>query len=374
MKVQVFISESRISKKKYVEDFKPRERLDYLSKYPKSSFKKFTDPKGKIVAEGKQPAKPKRKLSGKPKAPKNATTPKRGRNPVTKKFTNELLADATPRQANSIKKAVSAINEGRATQRTLNTLKRNTPEEMHDQIDAAFNKSKAKAKSNVEARRKEISEKPARKKAPAKKPVAKKAPAKKPAAKKTEPKQEPVEKPSTQDAAKVVQQVPKAQRGSFMESMKRVFNKKATDKDVEKLEKAKKGMDKTSRETLDKLKRYAEEGIIGKKKAEGKSTAKPKSRKKLTKRQLYDRVRDIDLPKITKYRERQTQLKDEFKEKANAIANGKGTKEQRMKKYKKLRETYTARLQRNAKLANNLIKKSRERIKQIREETDREDG
>lgn len=368
MKVQVFISESRISKKKYVEDFKPRERLDYLSKYPKSSFKKFTDSKGKIVAEGKQPAKPKRKLSGKPKAPKNATAPKRGRNPVTKKFASELLADATPRQANSIKKAVSAINEGRATQRTLATLKRNAPEEMHDQIDAVFNKSKAKAKSDVEARRKEISEKPVRKKAAAKKPVAKKAPAKQ------EPKQEPVEKPSTQDAAKVVQQAPKAQRGSLMESMKRVFNKKATDKDVEKLEKAKKGMDKTSRETLDKLKRYAEEGIIGKKKAEGKPTAKPKSRKKLTKRQLYDRVRDVDLPKITKYRERQAELKAEFKDKANEIANGKGTKDQRMKKYKKLRETYTARLQRNAKLANNLIKKSRERIKQIREETDREDG
>lgn len=373
MKVQVFISESRISKKKYVEDFKPRERLDYLSKYPKSSFKKFTDAKGKIVAEGEQPSKPKRKLSGKPKAPKNATAPKRGRNPVTKKFTNELLSDATPRQANSIKKAVSAINEGRATQRTLNTLKRNTPEEMHDQIDAAFNKSKAKAKSNVEARRKEISEKPARKKASAKKPVAKKASAKKPAAKKTEPKQEPVEKPSTQDAAKVVQQVPKAQRGSFMESVKRVFNKKATDKDVAKFEKSKRGMDKTSRETLDKLKRYAEAGIIGKKSPEGKP-AKKKSRKRLTKRQLYDRVRDVDLPKITKYRERQAQLKEEFKEKANAIANGKGTKDQRMKKYTKLRETYSARLRRNAKLANNLIRKSRERIKQIREDADREDG
>lgn len=373
MKVQVFISESRISKKKYVEDFKPKERLEYLSKYPKSSFKKFTDAKGNVSDKPQEkPAKRKPKLSGKPKTPKNVAAPKRGRNPLTKKFTREMLADATPRQANSIKKAVAAINEGRGNKRTLATLKRNVPEDMHDKIDAAFNKSQAKAKAAVETRRKEISE--PKKKAPAKKAPAKK-PAKKKTATKSAPKQEApaVEKPSTQDAAKVVQKIPKAQRGSFMESMKRVFARKATEKDVEKIERAKKGMDKTSRESLDKLKRYAEAGVVGKKKPK-QEERKYNNRKKLTRRQIMERIKNVDMVKIAEYREKEAALKSEFKDKADAILKGSGTKEQRMKKYTKLRDSYVGKLERNAKSANTLLKKTREKIVKLRDEKDRRDG
>lgn len=369
MRVNVFISESRISKKKYVEEFKPKQRLEYLSKYPKSSFTKFTDAKGKIT-DGK---KPKAKLSGKPKAPKTSTTPKKKRNPVSKALAKRLTSSIdNKRQANSVKSALAKINEGTATKQTLNSVKRRVPEEFHDEVDKAFNKSRKNSKAAVETRRKDISEKP--KKKVAKKPTEQKTPAKKKVAKKpkAKPAQPEVEKPSTQDSAKVIQKVPKAQRGSMMETMKRVFGRKATEQDIQKIEKAKKGMDKTSRESLDKLKRYAEAGIIGKK--EEAEKPKTKSRKKLTKRQLYDRIRDKDLPKITKYRENETTLKDEFKVKARAIADGKGTKDQRRAKYDKLKKAYVAKLKRNSTLANNLIAKTRERMVAIKEDTERKDG
>ncbi len=51
MRIQVFISESRVSRKKFTEEMKPRERLAYLKQYPKSSFAKITDAKGKLTDE-----------------------------------------------------------------------------------------------------------------------------------------------------------------------------------------------------------------------------------------------------------------------------------------------------------------------------------
>lgn len=380
MKINVFVSESRVTRSKYVDEFKPKERVAYLKKYPRSSFKKITDEKGNIKDATKK-ENPKKKLSGKPRGANNKKAPVRKRNPVSQRLAKSLVKGArTQAQARAINNAIEKINNGTANKRNHDTLRKYAGDNA-DQLEKAINTQKKRAKADVENRRKEISDidkKPTRRrKAVEEKPV--KQTAKKPAPKKpTKPAEQPKpkadpkqDKPDAKSSATFIQQAPKAKRAGLIDVVRRVLRGKPNDTDAKEIGKIP-IRDKTSREVREKLKRYAE--ARAKNTAPKKETTPVNPRKKLSKIQMLDRVKNTELPKIEKAKETVQQIKAEYKEQRESIINGKGTRAQREKKLANLNKSTEKKLLRQKKIGDAAIKRVQAATQNIRGEKDRKVG
>lgn len=364
----------RVTRAKYTETLKPKERIAYLEKFPRSSFRLITDEKGNIVDKKtrtkkqpaeKKPAKPrKKKLSGSPR--KTPTQPARKRNAFTKALTKRVTEGLTPAKKKRVNAAIQKINDGTATKRNLDTLTKLTDEGHHEGIKKAFNLSKKRSKADTERRRKDISSDKStgtRKKTSKQsnsKPAASPKKDKQPVAKPEAPK-----KPDSKNAAMAVQELPKSERGKFVEVLKRVFSRKTKPDDLKRIDAAsRKVKSKTSREAMAQVRRYAEAGV-------GK---KVNARKKLTKIQKLDRIKNVEMPKSQKDREQIDKLNKQFKEFAKGVATGKGTKAQRYKKIKAEQKKVKARVDKiyNRMTARNV--KIREMIQSVRDEDDRAVG
>lgn len=360
----------RVTRTRYTEQLKPKERLAYLEKFPRSSFRLITDDSGKIVEKRtrkkkeKPEGKPRKKPSGSPR--KESKAPARKRAAFSKALTKRVTDGMRPAHKKRVMAAIQKINNGDATKRNLNTLKKLINEDHHGAIDKAFKLSKKRSKADVETRRKEISKPKPSNKTPKK--SAKKSAPKEEAGTKTKKTPKPtvkkVERPDSTQAARAVQELPKKDRGKFVEALKRIFSRKAKPDDIKKVIAAQKQVkSKNSKQALQQVQRYAEQGV-----------GKKGKKKTLTKLEKLDRIRDVEMPKSQRDREMIEKLNADFKKQAKKIQTGKGTKDERTKAVKKLQAATQAKVDRlhSRMTARNV--RIREMIAEIREEDDREVG